>query len=498
MKLASSFLTPLREILYPTLEALNQSQGNTCVTSTVPSSHTLALLALFKNNVDSVPRSVSSSKQHPRAGQSWLIITESEANATQLFQDLQFYHAVFGRPLEHLVHLPQWASLPYQSSLPPTDVIAQRARALHRLTTGKPTILVTSVLAMLQKILPQDAFSTACIPMRLGKVYEHEALIQQLLQLGYRRVSIVEIPGEFSVRGGIMDIFSTAFDNPLRVEFLGDTIESLRVFDPSTQESIQRLSEAWILPVREYLIPEQDLDETDNGLSTDAEWYAPNLYGTMESVADYFQDAPHVVLHHPLSLQNAASTCWNEILEVWDQQETATPISGKLPYPEPDRLYHLYEDILTHIQDWPTIGIDSIAPAQSESWQHIVPFPAQSAASLGLGLRGVPLRENLEKLDQLRAQGPVFLIARSTGQVERLLGLLSEQEYPAASWDPSLDSSRSPEERFPFYCVQGELSSGLISHEGRLAFITEEELFGKGIRHRPQPKTRIAKFVSSL
>ncbi len=498
MKLASSFLSPLGDILNPTLEALKQTQGRTCITSSVPSSHALALQVFFQNGGNTVPRSTGTSHDRQRLDQSWLLLTESEANATQLFQDLQFYQSVFGMPCEHLVHLPQWASLPYQASLPPTDVIAQRARALHRLTTGKPTILVTSVLAMLQKILPQDTFAHACIPLNVGKIYEHEPLIGKLLRLGYRRVSIVEIPGEFSVRGGIMDIFSTAFDDPLRVEFLGDTIESLRVFDPSTQESIQPLNEAWVLPVREYLSQEENVEENGKPLATDAEWYAPNLYGEMESVADYFQDSPHVVLHHPFSLQNTASTCWNEILEIWDQQEAASSASDSQQYPEPDRLYYLYEDILTQIETWPTLGMDTLSPAGSEDWQDVVPLPAQSAASLGLGLRGVPLRDNLAKLDQLRAQGPVFLIARSSGQVERLLGLLSEQEYPASSWDPTSNTTRSPEDRFPFYCVQGELSSGLISHEGKLAFITEEELFGKGVRHRPQPKTHTAKFLSSL
>ena len=494
MNLSSSFLTPLREILSSIANAPSRSPDKTCITSSVPSSHALALLALLTGSAGSS----GTSKKPQDSGSSWLIITESEHNAAQLFEDLQFFHTVFGMPCDPLMHFPPWASLPYQSSLPPTAVIAQRACALHRLTTGKPTILVTSVLAILHKVLPQDTFTDARIRLNLGTIHEHETLIQKLLRLGYRRVSIVEIPGEFSVRGGIMDIFSTAFEDPLRVEFLGDTIESLRLFAPSTQESIQHLTEAWVLPVREYILSETDFTEVGKGLSSDAEWYAPNLYNMMESVAQYFQVPPNVVLHHPLSLQHTSATYWNEILEVWDQHEASATSSDKVPYPEPDRLYHLYEDILAQIQDWPTIGIDSVAPAQSEDWKHVMPFPAQSAASMGLGLRGVPLKENLNKLDQLRTQGPVFLIARSTGQVERLLGLLLEQEYPAASWDPFLQASRAEEERFPFYCVQGELSSGFITHEGRLAFITEEELFGKGMRHRPQPKTHTAKFLSSL
>ncbi len=498
MKLASSFLTPLGEILDPILKSLDQSQAKTCVTSSVPSSHAMAILGLYKNHAATLSRSSGTSTKNQNVDQSWLIITESEPNATQLFQDLQFYHSVFGMPSEHLVHFPQWASLPYQSSLPPTDVLAQRACALHRLVTGKPTILVTSVLALLQKVLPQNVFFDACFSFGIGEVYEHEPLIARLLRLGYRRVSLVEIPGEFSVRGGIMDIFSTAFDNPLRVEFLGDTIESLRMFDPSTQESIQNLKEAWVLPVREYLIPEHNTKQTSSPLSSDAEWYAPNLYDSMESITDYFQESPHVVLHHPQTLENAAATCWDEILEIWAQQESSSTAPDTSSYPEPDRLYHLYEDIIAKMTPWPTLGIDAIAPAQSENWQEVIPFPVQSANSVGLGLRGVPLKENLDKLDQLRSQGPVFLIARSSGQVERLLGLLSEQGYSASSWNPSLSTTRFPGEKFPFYCVQGELSSGLITHEGRLAFITEEELFGKGVRHRPQPKTRVAKFLSSL
>ncbi|GJL54416.1 MAG: transcription-repair-coupling factor [Nitrospirales bacterium] len=498
MKLASSFLTSLGKILTSIPDLNVQAHAKTCVTNSVSSSLALALFGLCQYQGTKQAKPSDASKQDRPPAQSWLIITDSEPNATQFFQDLQFYYSVFGTPQEELVHFPQWASLPYQSSLPPTDVIARRACALHRLTTGKPTVLVTSIFAILQKVLPQDTFFDACFSLDLGHVYEHEPLIEKLLRLGYRRVSIVEIPGEFSVRGGIMDIFSTAFDDPLRVEFLGDTIDSLRVFDPSTQESIQKLSEAWILPVREFLVPDDQHEQAGQSLASDAEWYAPNLYGAMESIADYFQTPPHVVLHHPLALPQAASTYWNEILDIWDQQAAPGQSPGKTPYPEPDRLYHLYDDILATMQSWPTLGMDSIVPAQSEDWQHVAPFPAVSAASLGLGLKGVPLKDNLAKLEQLRSQGPVFLIARSAGQVERLLGLLSEQGYPASAWDPSQRIERTEEERFPFYCLQGELSSGLITHEGSLAFITEEELFGKGIRHRPLPKTHTAKFLSSL
>ena len=123
--------------------------------------------------------------------------------------------------------------------------------------------MVTSVPALLQKILPKHIFSEACLSLNVGAILDREPLIRSLLRLGYHRVSIVEIPGEFSIRGGILDVFSTAHSNPLRVEFLGDTIESIRLFDPSTQESIQQLKKGWILPTREYLQSDQ---ETKDGI----------------------------------------------------------------------------------------------------------------------------------------------------------------------------------------------------------------------------------------
>ena len=108
------------------------------------------------------------------------------------------------------------------------------------------------------------AASTAHADLRLhrclrgiacGKSIEREAFIARLLRLGYRRGSVVENPGEFSVRGGILDVYSTAYDEPLRIELLGDTIESIRRFDPTTQKSTGKMPQALLLPARELLYP---------------------------------------------------------------------------------------------------------------------------------------------------------------------------------------------------------------------------------------------------
>ena len=481
-------------LLRSIVSTIGEAPTHPCLISTQPSSFPLVLTLLAAPSLKGKP--VSPSGQ-PKS-RSELIITASEQEAEQVYQDLWFFQDLLGLPLEPLVRFPQWGTLPYQSSLPPLDVIVQRVTALHRLTTGEPTIMVTSVPALLQKVLPKKTFTEACVLLNTGTTHERAPLTHALLRLGYHRVSIVEIPGEYSIRGGILDIFSTAHSNPLRVEFLGDSIESIRLFDPTTQESIQRLKSAWILPAREYLLPFEE-QQDHPPIPPDAEWYGPNLYSNMESLVDYFPDPPpQVVLHHPVEIQEAAASFWNQILESWSQHNPASLSPEKDPYPEPDRLFQLWEDLQTQFHHWPLLGVDSIAPSSTDGWHPIIPVPGQSASSIGIGLRGTPLTDTLAKLNELRTQGPVFLIARTHGQVERLLALMADHGHPAAVWDLKSIRSPSAEERLPFYCVQGDLSAGFISYEGHVAFITEEELFGKGLRHRPQQKTHAAKFFSSL
>ena len=130
-------------------------------------------------------------------------------------------------------------------------------QTLQRLCTTSRTVLFTSIPALMQRVLPALVFSDAVLQFQPNGDLEREVLVSSLLRLGYRKSSVVEIPGEFSIRGGIVDIYSTAYPDPLRVEFLGDTIESLRFFDPATQKSTDKVKQAWVLPARELIRPDE-------------------------------------------------------------------------------------------------------------------------------------------------------------------------------------------------------------------------------------------------
>ncbi len=423
---------------------------------------------------------------------SWLIITGSDETAERLFDDLHFFHDLVGLSTASLALFPKWETLPYEGSAPHVSLIARRMNTLHHIRTTPQTCLVTSLAALMQRLLPVAAFTGTTLQFKRGGTVEREILTRGLLRLGYRQVSVVEIPGEFSIRGGIVDIFSTAYAEPLRVEFLGETIDSLRLFDPATQKSTAKLDRAMVLPAREYLRAEDSLDDLAP-IPADAEWRAPDLYPAMETLFDYFLEQPILVLDQPSALTGSCEDLWQKINDGYlrhADRETA------VPYPAPKRLFLSWPELIDRTSGWPTLALELLTPSDA-SWNPVQAFPAQAPASAGLAARGMPFSQTLTIMDRLREDCRVVLVARSQGQVARLLALLREHDVPAMEWATGTWTT-SGKTKAPFFVLHGDLSSGFLAPDLRLAILTEEELFAKGARHKPHAKSKAATFLSSL
>lgn len=474
---------PFELVLQPIRDSIESGQGKPCLIGLHGSTAGLALTLLAHRRGNRAIRDDTSP---------WLVIASTEEAAERLYQDLLLFHTLLGFDQERLALFPKWETLPYESTPPHVDLIARRMRTLHRLRAQSGAILIVSIPALLQRLFPRDVFEQACLEFAAGATVEREALTSGLLRLGYRRVSVVEIPGEFSIRGGIVDIFSTAYTDPLRVEFLGDTVESVRLFDPATQKSTQKLDRAWVLPARELIRP-VDAPDALAPLPPDAEWRAPALYTVMASLLDYLPRPPVIVLDQPAGLRQAAEDFWTRINDGYERHGEA---DGTEAYPTPDWLYATWDQFLGQTASCRSVAFEPVT-APDSSWQPVLTFPAHTPASAGLALRGTPFSATLQILDRLRTMGRVVLVARSRGQVDRLLALFAEHDRPAVAWKPSLWSSHSME-RPPFYVLHGELSAGFVSTDLELAIITEEELFAKGARHKPQAKSKAATFLSSL
>jgi transcription-repair coupling factor (superfamily II helicase) len=119
---------------------------------------------------------------------------------------------------------------------------------------------VATPAALMQKVIPKEALKQSYLYLVAGQELAREALLEHLVQWGYQNVPLVEERGDFSVRGGIVDLFSPGYARPLRLEFNGDVLESIRQFSPSSQRSEQPLEDALLLPVKEFSLKRASLD----------------------------------------------------------------------------------------------------------------------------------------------------------------------------------------------------------------------------------------------
>ena len=179
-----------------------------------------------------------------------LFITPSERLAELAVQDISLFT---GLPV---ILYPGFDIPPYTPLSPDQTTVAERLNTLYRLLTDEePLIVVASCESLLRRVIPKSTLASLAELIITGEDVEQETLIRRLADLGYEHLSLVQTIGDFSVRGGIVDIFPPGYEAPVRLDFFGDTVESLRTFDPITQRSIQEIDEAVILPASNILFP---------------------------------------------------------------------------------------------------------------------------------------------------------------------------------------------------------------------------------------------------
>ena len=185
-----------------------------------------------------------------------LCLTPSETAAQHLVQDLALFSET------PVLYFPGHEIPPYTPLSPDSRTVAERLATLFQIhSADKPYILVMSVEALLRRVLPRTSLANLAELVMRGEDTDLDGLIASLVACGYDAAALVQSVGEFSLRGGILDIFPTGFEMPVRLDFCGDTVESIRKFDPISQRSVEDLEEIVLLPVSDILYPagEQEL-----------------------------------------------------------------------------------------------------------------------------------------------------------------------------------------------------------------------------------------------
>ena len=202
-----------------------------------------------------------------------LLVTYNYEQAERLYEDM----AALGIGNGDLLLLPPADSMIYQEGDTDLDVISRRLSALTNLTDGKPVVVVAPIAAVLQRTLPPETLAAHRMRVEKSRDLDLEECALRLVELGYERVQMVERQGEFSRRGGILDIFPSTKESPVRIELFGDEVESIRSFDVETQRSAGDEDFVDIAPAREILLDAERASAAADTLSELLEVQAAGL-----------------------------------------------------------------------------------------------------------------------------------------------------------------------------------------------------------------------------
>lgn len=183
-----------------------------------------------------------------------LIVTYSDMKAKELLDDCKLYcRESYYFPAKDLIF--------YQADIHSNQLIKERVAVLRKLLEGEPITIVTTFSALMAHQLPLSVWQENVIEIEEGGIAEEAAIARQLVKMGYEKNYQVEAPGQFSVRGGIVDIFDLTRENPVRIELWGDEVESIRSFDIESQRSIEKLAEVSIYPATELILSKKALED---------------------------------------------------------------------------------------------------------------------------------------------------------------------------------------------------------------------------------------------
>ena len=378
---------------------------------------------------------------------------------------------------EHVGYFPSWDVAHFDGRSPHLDVVGLRMEALDQLHRGVSGIVLTPIEALMGHTLPPDLFDLSVKAVRLEQEISPLELADHLVEIGYERVTTVEGVGQFGMRGGILDICSFGNAHPVRLEFWGDEISSIRAFDLSTQRSIAQLEETRILPCRESVLPltmadiylenleiaERDLGielpEVQNllereGIFEGQEHYLSVLYGERTGLLDYVPEGCWIVLDDPDGIATAADNAWRACEQIAQRKKKRRAETEPLPT---HCVLRKPEAVLQQLEHRPRVLNRALGGASEK----VVDFGGQGGRHYEGHVQ--LLKEDLHK-HWLNAY-EVVILCESEGQKARLEEILEEITDVVSLY-------------------VGTLQSGFTYRPGKVLLINDHEIYSRVHRRR--------------
>ncbi len=403
---------------------------------------------------------------HADANQPILLITDRADHALAMFDELGFWvqspRFLFAEPNPLFYEDAAWGATTRRERLQALTALSTFHLPFCRRPETSP-IIVASVRSLMTRTLPRRDFLKACKKLSVNQISQPDSLMREWVRIGYQRVNVVFEPGQFAQRGGILDVWTPTESNPVRLDFFGDKIETIRRFDPATQRTIENLEEILITPAREFLT------ETSRDEMQLSEFHIPLLHKQPASLLDYLPQGA-LVLADDLSL---IETMANEVEEQAVKYRQECVAEGTLPFDFPVP-YIPWSELNDALGEFVRLELGYSTAAEGRS---------ELASLFGHDERfGGRLKPFLDYLARVVERGDqVFIVSR---QSQRLRELWNEH-YPDANFENLQFTEASLSEGFTLSPISNSPTSD--SPTSLLRLITDSEIFGW---ERPQPRAR--------
>ncbi|MDP3820624.1 MAG: transcription-repair coupling factor [Burkholderiales bacterium] len=433
------------------------------------------------------------------AGKLTAIVTAEPADTQRLEDELVFF-----APELRVAVFPDWETLPYDTFSPHQDLISERLATLWRIQQGEVDVVLMPATTALVRLAPPSFLAAYTFNFKQKEKLNEAALKAQLTLAGYTHVSQVVSPGEYAVRGGLIDLFPMGSAVPYRVDLFGDEVDSIRTFDPDSQRSLYPVPEVRLLPGREFPMDEEAraafrsrwrekmegdpskvrlYKDIGAGIATAGiEYYLPLFFDATATIFDYLGANATLALHG--EIDEALKRFWTDTRE----RHRFLQHDRERPLLAPEELFLKPEDFFALCNQHPQLAIRG---QQETEWAR--PLPDFSVD------RGAP--EPLKKL-QLHVgttKYRVLIVAESEGRRESLLELLRDSriEPPTVA---TLDEFQDGDEHFAI--AVAPLAEGFFWFEPdagiTIQFVTETELFATSPTARRRRKQEQVSDVNAL
>ena len=402
-----------------------------------------------------------------------LFITDRSDHALALFDELGFwvksprYH--FAEPNPLFYEQAAWGVTTRRDRLQALTTLS----TFHLPFTQKPAappIIITSVRSLMTRTMPRRDFLKACKKLSVDQSIQPDTLLRSWAEIGYQRVNTVLEPGQFSSRGGILDIWATAETMPVRLDFFGDEIETIRKFDPASQRTIEKLDSILVTPAREYLA----VGEHETELS---EFHIPLLHSQPATLLDYLPQKAVVLIDDVSIIESMAEEVEAQAVKFRQESIAEETLSADFPLPYVP-WSELYDGVQGGLLEFGYSGSEQLSVTSEQSL----------SGCFGHDERfGGRLKNFVEYLAGLISKKEsVIVVSRQAKRLEELWG---EANQPDPSNEPPLFIESSLSEGFTLNLQSpvSNLHSPILQFSNSLHLITDSEIFGW---ERPQPRTR--------